>query len=332
MSSMLQWANTARKALYGARYSRGAALWRLLQIAGISLTLSGCAMPDAGVSYASRATRVSSGAQPIGGWAPSIFVANGASYVDQFTVRKGRERRVIEDGAQDAYGLAVDRRENLWVASFAQNSVTEYAPNTDVPERRLDETAHAEWPIGIAICNRNVYVSNQYSSEFKVGSVLVFDYGTLQQVATLVAPDLEYGYYAHCDRHGNVFLDYVDTSGAYKFVEFRRGHNAYPKSVPITLQYPVDFQIMRSGDLVVPNLTTVDFYHPGERAPYRSISGFSSATAVSLSRREDRMWVLDRGTTLIDEVDVQNGDTLQTIGAGKLDFPEDVLAVPTNLP
>ncbi|MGA7246121.1 MAG: hypothetical protein WBW89_00065 [Candidatus Cybelea sp.] len=264
-------------------------------------------------------------------WKPSVFISD--PYVNQYAPRNhGKLRQTIEYHAGTAHGLAEDNSGNLWVASIAQEGVYEFAPNSSRPIRSIPQSLLQEWPVGVAICpDGEIYVSDELSEQPpRLGAVFVYDYNSLYQLAEPTPSDLDQGGFVQCDAHSNVYLDYSDKSGIVRFVTTPAGSYGAWQPMPMKLDGVIDFKIMRSGDVVVPADSEVDFYHPKAKTPYRTIGGFSGASALAFRQDEKTLWVLDTPLEKVFEIDVATG---AIIGALTKAFPAgavDVLAVPAD--
>ncbi len=198
--------------------------------------------------------------------------------------------------------------------------------------RFISQKQLQEWPEGVAICpDGEIYVSDLVSEGSpRIGAVFVYDYDTLYQLAEVTPSDFLQGGFVQCDANSNVYLDYYDKNGEAQFVTTPAGSYGAWTPMPMKLPGTVDFKVMRSGDIVVPNVTEVDFYHATAKTPYRTIGGFSGATDLAFLQGEKTLWVLDTSVHEAFEINVASGATIGAIKKKLNDNAVDILVAPAD--
>jgi hypothetical protein len=163
-------------------------------VALIAEPLAGCSgasssLPSAPVSTttapmnASAADSIASAARPDGKKKKSslLFVSDNEN--NKITVYNAASKsqhpaplRTITSGVYTPNGITTDESGNLYVANYAANSVTIYAPNADSPKRTITGGLNGPWDVKVDGFG-NVYVANDplsggtaYIAEYPSGS------------------------------------------------------------------------------------------------------------------------------------------------------------------
>jgi DNA-binding beta-propeller fold protein YncE len=134
-------------------------------------------------------------------------------------------------------GVCSDKSGNVWISNNRGASVVEYAHGGTKPIATLKDPG--VYPLGCSVnpITGSVAVANFSTTASGRGSIAIYHHATGKPLI-LTDPDIYYMYFCGYDSAGNLYVDGLNTSGAFQFAELPR--NKY-KFTSITLDTTVYF-------------------------------------------------------------------------------------------
>lgn len=260
-----------------------------------------------------------------------LYVADqGPNAVDIFSEQGSNQQPIgqITDGISGPNGIFVDRKRNLYVCNFGNDTVTVYPPGSTSPSETLTGSSS---PIDVVVDKQgNVYVSNFNGSSN--GSVLEYDAGQTTPSKTIVqfgAGSFSEG--LAVDKKGNLFVAYNSAGGG--VLEFNAA-NPNGTNLGIRVGYVGGMTIDKKGNilLVDQNLPGVDVFPPGQTTPSQQYKPSQLAYDVALDKKNKNLYVSDAfSPPSVNELSYPAGTVVDTI-TGTLQSAFGVATSPEGSP
>jgi DNA-binding beta-propeller fold protein YncE len=211
---------------------------------------------------------------------PALVYASNFLNGDVYAYRSsGRDKHPVQTirGLSASIGLFVDRARHLYVAQ--QSTVLEFS-STGQQIKTYDDAGHS--PLGVAKCpSGTLYVANSEGD-----TISVYAHGATQPTGTIVDGGTQV-FHLGCDTKNDLFVSVGGKKG--QVDEFPAG-SAQPVNLPIHLAFPEGIQADAAGDVVVAASSSIDFYHVGDRDPFRSIAVKGGVLEISFERGDTEVW------------------------------------------
>jgi len=202
----------------------------------------------------------------------------------------------ITSGVAAPNGLFVDANGKLYVCNFGGGTVTEYRRGATTPDRTLKNAGSAiDVVVGL---DGWVYVSDWDSGT----NGRLLEYAPKQTnpahiIAVNGAPEG-----LALDQSNNLYMSYNDaTNGDGEVLKFAPG-SLVGTNLGIHIGYSGGATLDSSQNLVLvdQNVPGVDIFPPGATKPSRQIKGFALAFDIALTAGDDRLWVTDPLTPVVE--------------------------------
>jgi hypothetical protein len=270
------------------------------------------------------------------GWlSPEAISGKGLLYVGAATnaggevlifKQRGNNQRPIgriTQGIEDALGVFVDKRRNLYAANVLNGTVTVSPPGGTAPFETL---TGAGAPDNVVVgSDGSVYVSNLGNlndPQKGAGSVLEYRKGETTPSKTIVAFTTR-GTYPEglaLDSSDNLYVAFDHpTAGSKPQGEVLKFTQGAPNGLNLGIHvgYALGLTIDKSNDLLLVdgNSNCVDVFPPGSTAPSQQICGFRQAAidGVALNRSNSELWVTNGFWSYIYGVTYPAGKIVDTI-------------------
>jgi hypothetical protein len=187
-------------------------------------------------------------------------------------------------GLSNPQGLAIDAKNNLYVANTGGSEVLIYAsPYTKSPKSLSDS---GQYPVGISVFNNGevIAVSNIFSTSGGAGSVTVFKNGKAS--APISNSSFEEDYFCAFDASGNLYVDGRQSSGAtilgIILAAEKGGKTLKTITTKNTIEFPGGIAVTTAGDVAIDDqdAATVYTYKPVAKGSLGSPISTTAMTGV----------------------------------------------------
>jgi serine/threonine-protein kinase len=205
----------------------------------------------------------------------------------------------ITDGTDCAYGAAVDKAGNLYVANIGNSSVTVYPRGQTSPSLTITDDVSS--PYSVAVDSKgNVFVSN-------LGNNTITAYASGQTSAYETISFYDYGQAVGIDTDGNDNL-WVACDTTNTVFEIKAGSSGVTDPGLTGTAGPIGVAFGPKGELFVSNFSTtnVTVYKSGQTSPFESITdgltgptqnGVTAAGAFFQSNQDENVVGFKKGKT-----------------------------------
>ena len=214
------------------------------------------------VRFNSLAARQVPGGAPVSteSWMKRVDATQRLTYISQSTgggnAQIGVFGRNAENigtifGLQNAIGLFVDGKRNLWVANYGGHQVLEFARGGTSPIKTLNDPN--EYTYDVTICpNGTIYASNVSDTGSNPGSISVYAGGSINPTSTLTLPQPLYYLFLTCDAQNNVFSTFYNrASPGGGVAEFPLGSETGAHLLPVTSPSLTGIKPNSAGNLLI---------------------------------------------------------------------------------
>lgn len=139
-------------------------------------------------------------------------------------------------------GVCSDRAGNVWIVNNLAADIVEYAHGGTEVINTLSDAG--EYPLGCAVnpISGALVVTNIYTTGSGPGSIAVYHHASGEPLI-LSDPEIYYVYFCGFDNAGNLYIDGLNTSGAFTFAELRRNTRHFRNiTLSGTIYFPGNIQ------------------------------------------------------------------------------------------
>jgi hypothetical protein len=235
---------------------------------------------------------------------------NGLAYECRVYDETGNLLRTKKRNLVDPQGVVAGSDGLLYVANEGAKNVLVYAAGGHKLLRTLDDGGNV--PLDVAVFGRTVAAANQHN-------VTVFLAGATTPSRTLTDSNVLQGSGVAFDPSGNCYWSFASDTGGTQLDEFV-GCNGSPITVPITAGSPDGLAFDGSGNLWYTSFSSLKgagiYRCKGVGKCRIAFDQFQDAVYINFSHDFHDLWVDDRGSAALYEVDVKTGQIVEQITEG----------------
>jgi len=211
----------------------------------------------------------------------------------------GKEKGQITTGLSNPERLFVDTAHNVYATNLGNNTITAYQPGQTSPFLTISNGVNS--PTGLTVdAAGTVYCAN-------VGNDTITVYPKGQTSPSLTIPTSSSPEYLATDASDNLYAS-INT----QVWEFAPGSTT-GKNLGLAVSSPGALEVDKAGNLIVLDLSTIDYFPAGKTQPTKQISvtaGFPFAFALSADEKALYVSEGSGSTFIIQHVRYPNGTTL----------------------
>jgi hypothetical protein len=261
-----------------------------------------------------------------------LFVSNsttsGGTEIEVLKHRTYKNIGAITEGIDGADGIWVDKVGDLYVANSLAPNVTEYAPGSNSPI--CTYSSELVGPSnGTTDSAGNVYVVdfNHFKSPGYIDKYARCSNVVARQYSIPLGPEG-----VAVDKHGNIFVSFVSSSGNGSFEEFKKGSKK-PTALQVTTGPPGGLVIDGKGNLISDDQRgSIDVIAPPYTSATTLVSGLYNPFHLALNKKQTLLFNVDTGAETVTIYKYPSGTLVTTLGtangitnpAGVADSPNAV--------
>ncbi len=190
----------------------------------------------------------------------------------------------ITNGISSPVGNFVDANENLYVTNLGGNSVTVYPRGKTAPSKTY--TTGLTEPTSIVVGDDGTV----YVSEYPTSAIVEYAPNKMTPLRTLSVKSVQG---VALDSSNNLYATYTNPNSGLGGVEKFKPNGSVGSDLGIQLGNPGDVKLDRANDVIVEDQKsdTINFYRPGLKQPYGSISTRETPFKLALNATEKLLYV-----------------------------------------
>jgi hypothetical protein len=265
----------------------------------------------AGVTRRQLLSRSVSPATTVG---KDLFVSNstptGGTEIEVLKHKTYKNIGAITDGVNGADGIWVDKIGDLYVANSLAPNVTEYAPGGNSPictyssELVGPSNGTTDRAGNVYVVDFNHFKSPGYIDKYTRCSDVV-----AQQYSIPLGPEG-----VAVDKHGNIFVSFVSSSGNGSFEEFKKGSKT-PTALQVTTGPPGGLVVDGKGNLISDDQRgSIDVIAPPYTSATTLVSGLYNPFHLALNKKQTLLFNVDTGAETVTVYKYPSGTLVTTLG------------------
>jgi DNA-binding beta-propeller fold protein YncE len=214
-------------------------------------------------------------------------------------------------------GLATDAKGNLYVAEAAGNGTYIFDLNAYLPFSYLNDAGHEPYAVAVD-GSGDAYVANTFFLE-DAGFVNYYPAGSTEPKYTITDASFEYLYGLALDRHGNLYVSYVDQTGTGAVAKFAPGSSGPGHNLGLENGSYFGLAFDHDDNLVAANYYAgeIEVFARGSSKPFKRFGHRGRPWSIAFNRRGTRLFVADFERNEIEEYGYPDGTLLDTIPGEK---------------
>ncbi len=249
-----------------------------------------------------------------------VFASDWFNNVVDVFDQKGSHQRPLMQFTQlnlEPAGLATDVKGDVYVAEAAGNGAYIFDLGSSLPLSYLNDAGNEPYAVAVDRSG-DAYLANTFFLE-DAGFVNYYPAGSTEPEYTITDPSFEYLYGMALDRHGSLYVSYVDQTGSGAVAKFAHGSIGPGQKLGLEGGSYFGLAFDRHDDLVAANYYAgeIEVFARGASKPLRRFGHRGRPWSIAFNRQGTRLFVADFERNEIEEYAYPAGTLVNTIPGEK---------------